>query len=151
MRVSKTLRRLLLGMFGFAVFAGFGTVNASEPDPAIMTFKLPDKIVWNKNQAILYGDPQAPGGFYQVLTKWPPHTMSRPHFHQNDRYIYVLSGTWWVGWGPKYDPGSTYPMPAGSYVQHYAKKIHYDGSKDGEVLLLISGIGPEKSTPAEEK
>jgi hypothetical protein len=77
--------------------------------------------------------------------------MSRPHFHQNDRYIYVISGTWWVGTGTKYDPDSTVPMSPGTYVTHYAKGIHYDGAKDADCVIEIVGMGPATSTPAEVK
>ena len=77
--------------------------------------------------------------------------MSRPHFHPNDRYITVLSGTWWVGTGSKYSPDTTTPIPAGSFVTHVGKQIHYDGSKEGDTVLLIMGQGPATSTPAEVK
>jgi len=59
----------------------------------------------------------------------------------------VLSGTWWVGTGETYDPNSTVPMPAGTFVTHFAKGVHYDGAKDGETVLLIVGEGPATSTP----
>ena len=64
--------------------------------------------------------------------------MSRPHFHPNDRFCIVLSGTWWEGTGEKFDPDNTVPMPAGSYVIHYGGKIHYDGAKN-EGALFKSG------------
>ncbi len=139
-----------LPMIGFVVFAGLSAVNASDPDPKVMSYFLPDKIPWTKSPggkgpetAILYGDPKKAGGLYIMLTKWPPHTMSRPHFHPNDRFITVLEGTWWVGWGTKYDPDSTYPMPKGSFIRHFGKQIHYDGAKDGEVILEMVGEGPD--------
>jgi hypothetical protein len=56
-----------------------------------------------------------------------------------------------VGTGTKYDPDSTTPIPAGSFVTHYGKQIHYDGAKDEEVTLEIVGMGPATSTPAEVK
>ena len=68
--------------------------------------------------------------------------MSRPHFHPNDRLIVVLSGTWWVGTGDVFDPNSTVPMRAGTYVTHYAKKIHYDGAKDEDTIIQIHGHRP---------
>ena len=138
-----------------ALAAGFKPASF-EPDPKVLAFKLPKDIKWSgsssspSQQAILAGDPNKEG-LYVVLTKWNPHNMSRPHFHANDRFIYVISGTWWVGTGPKYDPDSTTPMPAGSFVQHFGKQIHYDGAKDGEVILEIVGMGPATSTPAEQK
>ena len=42
----------------------------------------------------------------------------------------------------------TVPIPVGSYVTHFGKEIHYDGAKDGEVWLLMSGEGPEAGGPA---
>ena len=139
-----------------AVYAAGFRHAPSEPDPKVLAYTLPKDIKWSgsssspSQQAILFGDPNKEG-LYGVLTKWNPHNMSRPHFHPNDRYIYVISGTWWVGTGPKYDPESTTPMPAGSFVRHFGKQIHYDGAKDGEVILEIVGMGPAQSTPAEQK
>jgi len=148
-------RRWLQIACAVSVCAWLGAVKASDLNPAAINIKLPDQIKWTGNpqvseQAILYGDPSKPG-LYIVLTKWHPHHMSRPHFHPNDRFITVLSGTWWVGTGSKYDPDSTVAIPAGSFVTHYGKQIHYDGAKDGDALLEILGEGPATSTPAEVK
>jgi hypothetical protein len=74
-------------------------------------------------------------------------THARPHFHPNDRFITVLKGTWWVGTGTKFDPDSTKPMPAGTFVTHFGKQVHYDGAKDEEAVLLIVGEGPATITP----
>jgi gentisate 1,2-dioxygenase len=100
--------------------------------------------------AIMVGDPSKPG-LYVVLTKWLPGNMSHPHFHPNDRFITVIKGTWWVGTGTKFDPESTVPMPAGTFVTHFGKQVHYDGAKDEEAVLLIVGEGPATATAAEEK
>jgi len=77
--------------------------------------------------------------------------MSRPHLHPNDRFITVISGTWWVGSGETFDPDSTFPIPAGSFVTHHANEIHYDGAKDEEVVLQIVGMGPATSTSAAQR
>jgi hypothetical protein len=155
MRTHSIASRALLAIASVTMFAGVFSVNAASPDPKVLAFTLPDKIAWTDNpggasQAVLAGDPSKPG-LYVVLTKWHPHHMSRPHFHPNDRFITVISGTWWVGTGSKYDPDSTTPIPAGSFVTHYGKQIHYDGAKDEEVTLEIVGMGPATSTPAETK
>ena len=120
-----------------------------------LQYKLPNQIQWTDGdnglkQAILHGDPAKPGR-YIMLVKWTPHHMSRPHFHPNDRFITVISGTWWVGTGSKYDPDSTVAMPAGTFVTHFGKQIHYDGAKDEEAVLEIVGEGPATITPAEVK
>jgi quercetin dioxygenase-like cupin family protein len=154
MHSHSILSRLLPAIAAATLCAGVFAVKASEPDPKVLAYTLPDKINWTGNggamQAVVAGDPSKPG-LYVVLTKWTAHHMSHPHFHPNDRYIYVISGTWWVGTGSKYDPDSTTPIPAGSFVTHYAKQIHYDGAKDGDAVLEIVGMGPATSTPAETK
>jgi hypothetical protein len=63
----------------------------------------------------------------------------------------VLQGTWWVGSGPKFDPANTTAMPAGSFVTHFGKQVHWDGAKDEDAVLLIMGEGPATATAAEEK
>ncbi len=130
--------------------------HSAEIDQTILSYLLPDNVPWKPNAAgtnethVLYGDPDKPGP-YAVLLKWKAGYMSRPHYHPNDRHIVVLRGTWWVGAGPKYDPASTVPMPQGTYVLHYGKGIHYDGAKDGDTIIMLHGVGPATSTPAEQK
>ena len=127
---------------------------AAELNPAALTYKLPDQIEWkgtggNRN-AVLVGDPEKPG-LYIVINKWlAGNNFSRPHFHPNDRFITVLKGTWWVGTGNKFDPANTVPMPAGTFVTHFGKQVHWDGAKDEDAILLIVGEGPATSTRVEE-
>ena len=136
-------------------FAGMLSVSsAAELNPAAVIYKLPDQIPWSPvdargaQNAVVVGDPTKPG-FYMVYTKWTKgNHFSRPHFHPNDRYIVVLQGTWWVGSGPKFDPANTTAMPAGSFVTHFGKQVHWDGAKDEDAVLLIMGEGPATSTAA---
>ncbi len=131
------------------------SLSPADLNPAALAYKLPSQIAWKDTpigakMAVLRGDPEKPGP-YIVLTKWTPGHMSHPHFHPNDRFITVISGTWWVGTGSKFDPESTVAMPAGSFITHFAKQIHYDGAKDHECVLQIVGEGPATATPAETK
>lgn len=148
------MSRFAVIVIATAMFTWLGSVRAGEVDPKVAVITPPDQIPWHQGKgsdsAVLAGDPSKPG-IYVMLIKWHPHNMSRPHFHPNDRFIYVISGTWWVGTGSKYDPDSTVPVKAGSYVKHFAKQIHYDGAKDEEAVLEIVGEGPATSTPAESK
>jgi len=41
-------------------------------------------------------------------------------------------------------------VPAGSFVLHNPNKIHYDGAKDEEVMLQITGIGPSATKLVDE-
>jgi len=126
--------------------------GAAEPDPAVLSYKLPSDAKWIESKvypglksAVLYGDPDKPGA-YAVRNRFAPGTFSRPHFHPNDRFIVVVSGTWWMGTGEKFDPDSTKPMPVGSFVVHYGGKVHYDGARNEECEIIIYGMGPATST-----
>lgn len=139
-----TLTIVLLGSFGAAA--------AVDLDPKAISIKLPEQINWVPNPsgsetAVLVGDPNKPG-LYVVLNKWKAHHNSKPHSHPNDRFITVISGTWWVGTGTDYDPAHLKPVPAGSFVTHYGNEVHYDGAKDEDTILQIVGIGPATATPA---
>src|ERR1700722_13981439 len=129
--------------------------RATDLNPAALVYQLPNQIVWNDDPAgakiaVRLGGPSKPG-LYIVLVRWTAHHMSRPHWHPHDRFITVVSGTWWVGTGTKFDPDKTVPLPAGSFVTHFGKQIHYDGAKDSEAVLEIVGEGPATATPAEAK
>ena len=155
MKATTQLWRYVMTLLALAAMSGFGA--AAELNPAAVIYKLPEQIPWGPvnaagaQSAVVVGDPAKPG-FYMVYNKWTKgNHFSRPHFHPNDRYIVVLQGTWWVGSGPKFDPANTTPMPAGSFVTHIGKQVHWDGAKDEDTILLIMGEGPATSTGAEEK
>jgi len=107
-----------------------------------------DDIQWREysglpgvKMAVISGNPQEPR-MYTIRVLFPPGVMSRPHWHPETRYVTVLKGTWWAGTGEKFDPNNTIPVPAGSFVEHPSHMVHYDGAKDEEVIVQISGIGP---------
>ncbi len=124
-------------------------------DPAAVLYTLPDQYKWRDptgaagvNQVVLHGDPNTTG-LYVVLNRFKPGNFSRPHFHPNDRFITVVKGTWWVATGNRFDKDNMEPMPAGSFVTHFAKEVHWDGAKDEEAWVLIVGEGPGTVTLVE--
>ena len=133
-----------------------GSLAAQELNPEALRFTLLDDVDWvvdeggGSERAVLYGNP-ADEGPYGYFIKWKAGNMSRPHFHPNDRYIIVVAGTWWVGTGPTFDPDGTVALPPGTFVVHYGGEVHYDGAKTGDAVMLIQGIGPATSTPAESR
>ncbi len=132
------------------------SANTASSGPSGIEITTPQDIQWVRNKegtserAILFGDPDKPGP-YVIRIKWLANNFSHPHFHNTDRFFAVIKGTWWVGSGNKYNPSSTVPAPAGSYVLHPAGAVHYDGAKDEETIIQVWGIGPVKTTPAEVK
>lgn len=125
----------------------------AAPDPAKTIIVPPQDIVFKPSLgappksievAELYSRSSEPG-LYLNLTKWYPGWMSAPHYYESDRICVVVSGTWWVTSGDDFDPNSTVPVPAGSFVRRIARTSHYDGVKAGEkepVVIAICGLGP---------
>ncbi|HWY62317.1 MAG TPA: cupin domain-containing protein [Rhizomicrobium sp.] len=152
MRVSTFLAPVFL--------AGLVAVPAQaqpvKPDPAHIAATFAKDIKWTidanfgEEVAYIMGDPAKPGP-YIMLIKWKPHTMSTPHTHNTDRFVYVASGTWWVSDSPHYDPSKTYPVPAGSTGIDKAGQVHWDGAKDEPVLLVLYGQGPANTVKVPEK
>jgi gentisate 1,2-dioxygenase len=95
--------------------------------------------------AVVQGDPAKPG-LYVIRAKFSPGAMTKPHWHQDERYVTVLQGTWYTGEGDKFEPEKTVPLKAGGFMLHPAKAHHYDGAKDEEVIVQIVGIGPSSTT-----
>jgi hypothetical protein len=151
-RLTRTLA--LAGIAMILLPATIGSQGQLNPK-AVEFIKAAD-IKWVRNAAgtqetaTLFGDPSKPGMYVQRL-RWLPGNMSRPHFHPNDRFFVVIEGTWWLGTGEKFDPNSTVPAPAGTFVVHHAGEVHYDGAKDAPVVIQVMGMGPNTSTPAEKK
>jgi quercetin dioxygenase-like cupin family protein len=119
------------------------------PDATHIPIVFGKDITWKRGEgeSPLFGDPNKPG-IYGVLIKWLPGHNSRPHFHSTDRYIYVISGTWWVSSSTTYDKNKMYPIPAGSFVTDIANTVHWDGAKEstGPCLLMLVGEGPMHTT-----
>ena len=152
--MTRVTRAIALAACSTLLAATLG--SAAQIDSKAVEFTTPDNIKWVKNaagtneQAVLFGDPEKPGP-YVIRLRWLPGNMSRPHFHQNDRFFVVISGTWWLGTGEKFDPASTVPAPPGTYVIHKAKQPHYDGAKGEPAVIQVWGMGPATSYPAEKK
>lgn len=99
----------------------------------------------------ILGDPGQPGSYVMRIT-FAPGTGTRPHFHDQARYITVIDGTWWVARGPDaktYDVDQMVAVKAGSFLYQPADGIHYDQARDETVTVQISGMGPLKTTRLE--
>lgn len=147
------MRTTTIGFTALAAALALVTVNArAETAKAGFVRVTPEDVVWNDRPgyegvkfATIQGDPSKPG-IYVIRAKFSPGTMTRPHWHPEDRYVIVVAGTWYTGEGDNFDPDKTVPLKAGSFMLHPAKAHHYDGAKDEEVIVQIIGIGPSSTT-----
>ena len=169
MRVTRmiALSAVIGASLGAAVLTGVvraqgakATINDPAgplPDPSHIPIVLPKDIKWTgqegRNQtATLFGDQTKPG-LYGVVIKWSPGNFSRPHSHDQERYAYVISGTWWVSTSNVYDEQTTYPVTAGTVAIDKANTVHWDGARLGEkepAVLVLVGMGPVKTVQVDE-
>ena len=126
----------------------------AQPAPDAKGFirATPDEIQWKAAElgvknVVLYGDPSKPG-LYVVRNTFPPGIMSAPHYHSQDRFVVVIKGTWYTGTDDAWDPATTKGLGPGSYMMHPKGAIHFDGAKDEEVIVQITGMGPVETVPS---
>jgi len=92
-------------------------------------------------------------GMYVMRITFAAGSGTKPHFHDQARYITVIEGTWWVALGPEastYDPDKMRPLKPGSFVYEPPNGVHYDEARDEDVTVQITGIGPVKTTRLEQ-
>jgi hypothetical protein len=90
--------------------------------------------------AVLQGDPGKPG-VYTVRLKAGDGYKIAPHWHATTENITVISGTFYLGTGDKYDESAATAMVAGAFASMPAKMHHYAWFK-GETEIQVHGVGP---------
>ena len=101
-------------------------------------------------QVTVFGDPTK-AGLYAIRRKFKPGEMSRPHYHDKDRLVTVIKGTWYTGEGDVFDPAKSTAVKTGGFMFHPAGFHHWDGAKDEEVIVQIIGVGPVSTVNTEKK
>lgn len=96
---------------------------------------------------VLKGDPTKPG-LYTILLRVPPHTRIAAHRHPDDRIATVVSGTWYFGYGNAFDSAALKPLPSGSFYSEPPDLDHFAETRDGAVMVQITGVGPTGTTYA---
>lgn len=111
----------------------------------------PEQMIWEPN-------PRVPGlgvariiskgtesGPYVYRVKFPPGRIVQAHSHPDDRTYTVISGTWSIGWGEKYDESKLIPLGPGSFYTEPAGVAHFVATPDGEAIVQVTGMGPTKA------
>jgi quercetin dioxygenase-like cupin family protein len=94
--------------------------------------------------AVLDGDPNKKGPF-TVRLQAPAGYKVPPHTHPTAEHITVISGTFYMGTGDKFDEAAGKELPAGSYAVMPAGMKHFAWSP-AECVIQIHGKGPFKIT-----
>ena len=91
--------------------------------------------------AVVSGDPNQAGTPFVMRFRYRGAVRVLPHWHPTDEHITVLSGTFMVGMGERFDESSGTELPAGAYAFVQSKMPHYAWTKS-DTVVQIHGIGP---------
>lgn len=90
--------------------------------------------------ALLMGDP-AKEGPYVLRIKIPTGFRIAPHSHPNDENLTVISGTYHLGLGDKYDESKAEPVRTGGFA-YIPKGMQHYGWAEGETVFQLHSTGP---------
>jgi mannose-6-phosphate isomerase-like protein (cupin superfamily) len=91
--------------------------------------------------AVLNGDPNQPGPF-TVRLNAPAGYKVMPHTHPTAERLTVISGSFKIGMGEKFDEASMQQMTPGSYIVLPANMAHYAKGAGKESIVQIDSEGP---------
>jgi pimeloyl-ACP methyl ester carboxylesterase len=94
---------------------------------------------------ILKGDP-AKSGLYSLLLRVPANTRIEAHEHPDDRVATVISGTWYFGYGDRFDEKKLVTQAPGSFYAERPNELHFARTGDQPAVVQITGFGPTGTT-----
>jgi quercetin dioxygenase-like cupin family protein len=90
--------------------------------------------------AVLAGDPNKKG-LFTVRLQTPAGYKVPPHTHPTSEHITVISGTFNIGTGDKFDEAAGKEMGAGGYMVMPPGMKHYAWTP-AEAIIQVQGMGP---------
>jgi ChrR Cupin-like domain len=117
------------------------TMDLSIYRPADIKWKEgPASIPAGAKLAVLEGDPSKEGPFV-IRLKLPDGYRIAPHTHPKPERLTVISGTFNIGMGEKFDASKGTAMPAGTFGTWAPGMKHFVWTK-GETVVQLHGTGP---------
>ena len=130
----------------FALTVSYWAAAQSTPSGTIVV--TPDKLTWKPNPRVagvegadLVGDSTKQGAYIQRI-RFPANFKVQAHTHPDERTYTIISGTWYVGWGDKFDEAKLIALPAGSFYTEPANVPHFVATKGEPVVIQLGGTGP---------
>ena len=115
-----------------------------------------DQLKWTKatdgsgrESATVFGD-RSKHELFGYVVRSPPNVTSTAHTHPANRFVVVLSGTFYVGHGNQFDASQLERRSAGTFFSEPAGVAHFGATKGEGTVLYIVGIGPDRTDPVEK-
>jgi pimeloyl-ACP methyl ester carboxylesterase/uncharacterized RmlC-like cupin family protein len=81
-------------------------------------------------------------GMYTIQLTIPASVRIQAHTHPDDRVATVISGTWYIGYGAKFDEAKLKALTTGSFYTEPPGVAHFAKTGNEPVVLQITGNGP---------
>jgi quercetin dioxygenase-like cupin family protein len=142
------VRRILV-VAAVLVVAIASVTFAQDANPPASVVSAPGDLKWGDpppvfekgaSFTVVSGDPTKEG-LYVVRLKMPAGYRINPHWHPTDEHVTVISGTFAVGMGDKFDKGSMKELPVAGYALLPAQMHHYAMAKTA-ATVQVHGMGP---------
>lgn len=154
---EETMKRLairvsLMSTVFVAVTAGALALSqqakpSGTPSPHVMV--TPGDLQWadgppslpaGSKAALMEGNPANPG-LFTLRLRLPANYKIPAHWHPADEHVTVISGTFYMGMGDKFDESKTKGLAAGSFAVMPTKTNHFAFTK-AETVVQLHGMGP---------
>jgi len=146
------IRKFLDGSLVDHTLAGGAGGDSGEERLAPAEYKFPQRGnpgtgssgVGGIETVVLKGNPDQ-AGVYTIMLRVPAHTHIAAHSHRDDRVATVISGTWHIGYGDKFDEAKLKALPPGSFYAEPPSRNHFAETGDEPVVVQITGFGPSST------
>ena len=132
---------VVLSLFAVAVLAlAQESKHVALTGPEIKWGAPPPVLPKGAQFAVVSGDPTKSGQFV-IRLKVPAGYKIAPHWHPTDEHVTVVSGTFALGMGEKFDKAMMKDLPPGGYALLPAQMRHYAMAKTA-ATVQVHGMGP---------
>jgi len=135
--------------FAVLIVALIGAAVGQEATSSAHVMTTPAETKWGDpppvfekgaSFTVLSGDP-GKAGLFAVRLRMPAGYKIAPHWHPTDEHVTVISGTFALGMGEKFDKATMKDLPAGGYALLPAEMRHFALAKT-ETTVQVNGMGP---------
>ena len=141
------MRRILVcGAVGLVAMVGAAVAQQAKAPHVLVTAaelkwgEPPPVFEKGASFTVVSGDPGKTGIFVLRL-RMPPGYEIAPHWHPTDEHVTVISGTFALGMGDKFDKAALKDLPAGGYAFLPAEMRHFAVATTA-ATVQVEGPGP---------
>jgi quercetin dioxygenase-like cupin family protein len=143
-RIAIVATVLVLALRTSAGMSAETSTQVKALSPPDIPWFTPSYYTDGRQRAQLLGD-STKGGAWIDRVKIPSGSRIPAHTHPHDEVVTIIEGTWYLGIGEKFDETKLKAYPAGSFIIIPAQVPHFLATREGPVIVQVSGDGVFRS------